>query len=681
MKIHARSRCALLITVAALLLLLVAPASARRVVAIGDVHGAYDQLVELLQSLELIDSELQWIGGDDVLVQTGDLLDRGIAVFEVMDLFIQLQEQAAAAGGEVRVLMGNHEAMNILGFYRDVSPNLFARLAGEESQKRVDAAWEAYTRYRKTRSRQLGRGRPDLSRNHQDEWRSVIVPGYLEHQDALAPGSRYGDWLRSLPTVTKVDDSLFLHGGISPTYADWSIERINQETWSEIERLEACRARLLDQGMIVETSDPTDMVREGRDELASLEQRIDRAPASARDGLEKTLEVLERCVDFEDWFLVKDDSPIWFRGLARADEEESAKHLEVLLATHDVERIVIGHTPHEDREILSRFAGRVVVIDTGMLQSVYDGEPAALVIAEDSSVSAHYLDRVETLQSGTETPRASADEMFPWPGPDGSRLPFRSDEQVVEFLQSATINAEGRTEKGVNRPLRVRLEKDGVSVDAVFRSVDEVRQRHRSASGRFFRVFKDSYRFEPAAYELSRFLGLGSVPPAVTRSFRGDAGSVQLWVHGVFDEDHRRQEELDPPNPVAWVRQGTMRRVFDNLIGNFDRNQGNILIEKDSWRIWLIDHTRAFLEEDELLDPDKIGQCDRTFYRRLKEADPAEVRDLLGPHLTEYELKALLARWQKLVALLDEKIEQRSEQAVLFDLELPSSTASRAATG
>ena len=658
-----------------LLLTLVAPPlSGRKIVAIGDVHGAYDQLVALLQSLELIDTELQWTGGDTVLVQTGDLLDRGVQVFEVMDLFMALQDQAAAAGGEVRVLMGNHEAMNILGFYRDVAPALFAQLAEDTSAKRVDEAWTVYAKYRRTRSRQLGRGRPDLSRQHEQEWRSVIVPGYLEHQDLLAADTRYGKWLRGLPTVARVGDSLFLHGGISPTYAEWSIDRLNQETWSEIERLEACRERLLDQGMIVETSDPTDMVREGREELASLRERIDRAPASARDGLEKTLEVLERCVDFEDWFLVKEDSPIWFRGLARMSEEEIGDHLNVLLATHGVKRVVIGHTPQEEREILSRFSGRVMIIDTGMLESVYKGEPAALVI-EGDDISAHYLDRVEDFDStqAIEVPTASA--VFPWPGPDGSRLPFRTDDEVVAFLKTADIKAEGRTEKGVNRPLRVRLEKDGVAVDAVFRAVDEVKQRYRSQSGRFFKVFKDSYRFEPAAYELSRYLGLDAVPPAVRRDFRGDSGSLQLWVHGVFDEDSRREDELDPPNPVSWVRQGTMRRVFDNLIGNFDRNQGNILIEKDSWQVWLIDHTRAFFEEEDLLTPDQINQCEREFYRRLKEADLDEVRALLDPHLTEYELKALEVRWRKLVDHFDAKIAARSEQAVLFDLAPPAPAA------
>src|SRR6476660_692394 len=100
----------------ALLALVAAPtlraAPAPRIVAIGDVHGARDAFVSILQKAGLIDAQKRWTGGTTILVQTGDLLDRGEGARQVLDLMMALETQAAAAGGRVQALMGNHEVMN-----------------------------------------------------------------------------------------------------------------------------------------------------------------------------------------------------------------------------------------------------------------------------------------------------------------------------------------------------------------------------------------------------------------------------------------------------------------------------------------------------------------------------------------------------------------------------------------
>ena len=91
-----------------------------RIVAIGDIHGNYDGFVSILQRAGLVDDDVHWIGGDTTFVQTGDIFDRGLEVFEVLGLLKRLEKEAAAAGGEVIVLLGNHEGMNLVGFFRDV---------------------------------------------------------------------------------------------------------------------------------------------------------------------------------------------------------------------------------------------------------------------------------------------------------------------------------------------------------------------------------------------------------------------------------------------------------------------------------------------------------------------------------------------------------------------------------
>src|SRR5512138_2728203 len=112
--------CARIACLAAMLLLLSwAGAFAQdRIVAIGDVHGAYPEFVSILQRTGLIDREGKWIGGSTSLVQVGDVIDRGRQSRQCLDLLMELERQAKRAGGRVIPLLGNHEVLNILGDYR-----------------------------------------------------------------------------------------------------------------------------------------------------------------------------------------------------------------------------------------------------------------------------------------------------------------------------------------------------------------------------------------------------------------------------------------------------------------------------------------------------------------------------------------------------------------------------------
>src|SRR4029453_4250905 len=104
-----------------------APASVCRIetseliFAVGDVHGAYDRFLAILRGAGLVDGRARWTGGRTILVQTGDVLDRGPASRRVLDLLRQLERDAARAGGQVHALIGNHEVMRIVGQWTDVS--------------------------------------------------------------------------------------------------------------------------------------------------------------------------------------------------------------------------------------------------------------------------------------------------------------------------------------------------------------------------------------------------------------------------------------------------------------------------------------------------------------------------------------------------------------------------------
>ncbi len=115
--------------------------------------------------------------------------------------------------------------------------------------------------------------------------------------------------------------------------------------------------------------------------------------------------------------------------------------------------------------------------------------------------------------------------------------------------------------------------------------------------------FKDSWRFEIAAYELDKLLDLNMVPPTVERTVNGHRGSVQLWIEGAISEAKRRKDKIQVPNPIAWNRQIWKVRVFDDLIFNIDRvNINNLLITPD-WKICLIDHSRTFKSMPDLKSP------------------------------------------------------------------------------
>ncbi len=176
-----------------------------------------------------------------------------------------------------------------------------------------------------------------------------------------------------------------------------------------------------------------------------------------------------------------------------------------------------------------------------------------------------------------------------WLGPDGEQLPFRSNEEIEEFLQTADIVSQKRVGEGINNPLKVLLEKDGIQMYAVFRDVRVERSQMPLSDGKISFFFRDDARFECAAYELSKLLGLDIVPPAVERKIQGKKGTLQAWVENVTTEKALRKETEVPPSGGIerwrWVMQRQNIYIFDNLIYNEDRNLGNILIEPD-WKLW-----------------------------------------------------------------------------------------------
>jgi hypothetical protein len=187
-----------------------------RIVAIGDVHGAYDRLVAILRAAEIVDARMRWSGGKTHLVQLGDLVDRGPDSRKALDLLQGLEKDAARAGGAVHVLLGNHEIMRMLGDLRFTMPGEYAAFATDRSeqirQRFIEAAPEA--------------DRAALLKE--------TPLGSIELRVAFGREGPYGKWLRTLNGVAKINGVLFLHGGISPAAAALSCDAINDTVRREL---------------------------------------------------------------------------------------------------------------------------------------------------------------------------------------------------------------------------------------------------------------------------------------------------------------------------------------------------------------------------------------------------------------------------------------------------------------
>ena len=255
---------------------------------------------------------------------------------------------------------------------------------------------------------------------------------------------------------------------------------------------------------------------------------------------------------------------------------------------------------------------------------------------------------------------ASALPQSIWRDVDQKPLPFESDRELMEFMRSAEVVDERPIGIGINRSVKVTLERDGVRSHAIFREVD-VRRDVTSIRGERYQFFADSYLFECAAYELATMLEFHRVPPAVLRTIGARRGSLQIWVEDTLDEE---SDTFQPPGNLEWVTQIWDMRFFDNLLYNIDRNAGNKLVTSD-YRLWLIDHTRAFQFRFELLD-DKMVRVPRESWERLLVLTDADLSSALADYLTPIEVGGILKRRDIIVSHIQALIAERGEDGVFY---------------
>ncbi len=320
---------------AALMLSGAAPAPAQsawdhvaRVVVMGDLHGDYAKFHDMLGQAGLINARDAWSGGATHLVQIGDVPDRAPDTRRILDLLMKLEPQARRAGGYVHALIGNHEAMNMEYDLRYTTPGEFAAFASRNSPRVRDAYYAKVVAA--LQAHPPATGLPVFDAAYRARFDAEHPLGWVEHQAAWSAGGAYGRWILTHSAIIRIDDSLYLHGGLGPEFAAFDVDVMNKAV------------------------------------IAALRHEPEVA-GGPHDIL---------------W---NEQGPLWYRGLAQHDEAAESANVAALLTRYHVRHIVIGHTKQYTM-VNSRFDGGVILTDIAAPAGC--AEPHAFLIKEGDALSA-----------------------------------------------------------------------------------------------------------------------------------------------------------------------------------------------------------------------------------------------------------------------------------------------------
>ena len=590
-------------------LLLAAPASAAaqdwtwsdvgRVVAIADVHGAHDAMLRTLQNASVINDAGRWIAGDTHLVIVGDLLDRGPDSRAVMDFLMGLEREAQEAGGRVHVLIGNHEVMNLVGDLRYVSAEEYAAFAAEETESERQRGFSAW------RQRQPGDGDDAVLRETFD---TSFPPGFFAHRRAFSADGRYGSWLLSKPILVVINDTAFVHGGLSPMIAELGVEGVNRRLMNDVRTYVEQMAILERAGVLLPTDDFYEHI-----------QLIDQHLPSATTGND-VLTAMTSLRELAASDIHALDGPLWYRGNVSCNSLIERGRLQSALAAIGAKRVVIGHTPTPLRRALQRLDGQVIEIDTGMLNDYYRGRGYALVLVGDVvGVVSEDSSEIQPVQ--------------PHPRQVGVRPGIYLSAGMLEELL-ATGEVSDVREDELRRKV-VTISDGGREVHAVF---------YERPSRGFFP--------EVAAYRLDRLLGLDAVPVTVRRKVDGKDGSLQFIPERWIDEPARSQSGQGGSASCPIDEQWAAMYVFDALIYNEGRTLSRMIYSPDEWRLMLIGHQNAFSTRSGL--PAYLRNIELDLGDGWQEALGALTRDVVDEAfdgiLDRRRRRALLERRDELLA-------------------------------
>jgi hypothetical protein len=399
-----------------------------RVVAVADLHGDYERFVFILTQpgVGVLDEDLHWIAGKTHLVQLGDVMDRGNNAKQIFDLLIRIEKEAEAVGGMVHVLLGNHEEMNITGIALDypkyVTVKQFVDFLPDPYRKSKEAEYLKTLSPQERKKAEANAFDVATDENLASFWQKIIDRKDPEDRKAYVLGfdNTYGDWLLQKNVIIKIDDIIFVHGGVSEAFSKWPLREINTVMRTE---LELFRGR----------------VRDPR-----------RYPRPFRPKL-----------------VYNPDSPLWFRGQA-TDKRSAQPEVDRILANLGARAMVIGHnffsfrggSPFVGKDQVARFHDKVWMMDSGIAGSYGSsgGVPSALI-----------YDKGDFKVWG-ETEEVAARTTVKLPPPEAL-----ASKDMEVFLKTASVVGRGPGPGGRTDAWRLTLEAGGTMRTALFRYIDRRR--------------------------------------------------------------------------------------------------------------------------------------------------------------------------------------------------------------
>lgn len=512
-----------------------------RVVALSDVHGAYEAMVATLAAAGIVGEESTWTGGSAHLVIVGDLLDRGPRSRDALDLLMRLEAEAAAAGGRVHVLIGNHESMNMIGDLRYVSAEEYAAFAADETAEERDRWYQAWAKRHSANP-------DDVAVREQFDGR--YPAGFFALRRAFGSEGAYGKWLLTKPVIAVINGTAFVHGGLSPQIADIGLEGVNVDLQQQLADYVRAVETLIAAEILLPTDNHYDYVDIINQRLPGLQ--ADPAVVTAMANVRRLANAS----------LITTDGPLWYRANVSCGGIIEEHRVVDVLEAIGAHRVVVGHTPTANRRVLERFDGKVIEVDTGMLSAYYRGSGNALVIEGDSIVARN--------QSGNDVYAP-----MPHPRQVGDRPDDLSVEALEMLLKYGKVVSQQRD--AANDRVIVQVSDGKNTVSALF---DKRRQR--------------GFYPDVAAYRLDRMLELDMVPASVLREIDGNEGTLQFFPDKIMDESQRsasgRGASATCPLPDQWLAM----YIFDTLIYNEGRSPKRMSYDPRNWQLILTEHGRAF---------------------------------------------------------------------------------------
>jgi hypothetical protein len=575
-----------------------------RIVAVSDVHGAYDSLVAILKTVALVDDKLAWSGGRATLVVVGDVLDRGSDSRRVLELLMRLEGEASAAGGRALLVLGNHEIMNLTGELDYVASEDYAAYAAEESATERAAALARF------RAAHAGTGgdetlAADFTRRY--------PPGFFAQRAAFASGGRFGAWLLRHSVLAVLGDTVFVHGGLPAQIAGKSAADVNAAYAAALRDYLGAFETLVAAGVL--------HAEDGFAERPALAERYladpQRAGAAVSAPVRAAVDRLRELTRSEVFGV---SAVYWYRGTVSCSEPIERDRLFGVLATLGAKRVVVGHTPTPTARVLSRFDGMVLRVDTGMQQR---GGRASALVLEGAGASAIYAGEPKVV------PIASQPRLV------GPRAGGYDDARLKEILETAPISARAKRGDGT---MQLTLMTDRGTIDALF----------EPAPGR------RAARFVPnvAAFRLDALLGFELAPVAVLRVVDGNLGAVYLDSAKLPDETARAAENAGGDAWCPLADQLASSYAFDALAGSEGRSADELRYTQASWQLALTGNRRLFgtstaipthLRSQPLVISPRLRE-------RLQSLNEEAVSAALGDVLDGRRIQAILARRDLLLA-------------------------------